>query len=191
MKILYSIVAFLIISSSGFAKVDLDPIQVQLLISTLQKNHQLPGVQVSVKDTETGNSWSFSSGYRCKETLEPLENIHHMQVGSITKSFIASLVLLLEADSENGLLGVAFNIDQTIGDWLPQYPKWKSIKIRNLLNMTSGIYNYTDIELFTSILKDPKRVWQSNELVALAYSQNSSILFPQGTRYSYSNTIIF
>lgn len=189
MKILYFIVTFLIFCSSGFAKVDLDPAQVQPLINTLQKTHHLPGIQVSVKDTETGKSWNFSSGFRHKETLDSLENSHLMQIGSTTKSFIASLVLLLEADSENGLLGNTFNIDQTLGDWLPEYSEWQHIKIKNLLNMTSGIYNYTDENsLFIALLKDPKRIWENSELVALAYSQNPNILFPQGTKYSYSNT---
>lgn len=189
MKVLYFIIAILTVCSNGFAKVDLDPTQVQLLINTLQKTHHLPGIQVSVKDAETGNSWNFSSGYRHKENLDPLENSHLMQIGSATKSFIASLALLLEADSESGLLGVSFNIDQTIGDWLPQYSEWQHIKIKNLLNMTSGIYNYTDENsLFITLLKNPQRVWQNSELVALAYSQNPSILFPLGTKYSYSNT---
>lgn len=189
MKILYFIIAFLTISSNGFAKVDLDPKQIQLLINTIQETHQLPGIQVGIKDTATGNLWTFSSGYRHKKILDPLENNHLMQIGSTTKSFIASLVLLLEADSENGSLGVKFNIDQTVGDWLPQYSEWKHIKIKNLLNMTSGIYNYTDENnLFIALLKDPNRVWQDSELVALAYSKNPNIHFPMDTKYSYSNT---
>lgn len=189
MHIFYFIICFLTFCSYGFAKVNLDPAQIQRLINTLHNTHHLPGIQVGVKDTETGQLWNFSSGYRDKERLDPLENHHLMQIGSTTKSFIASLALLLEADSENGVLGVTFNIDQTIGDWLPHYSKWKHIKIKNLLNMTSGIYNYTDDNgLFLAILQDPVRIWQDSELVALAYSHDPSILFPLGAKYFYSNT---
>lgn len=189
MRILFFIATFLIVCSNGFAKVDLDPEQVQLLLNTLHKTHHLPGIQVAIKDTEQEKMWSFSCGYRCKEMLDPLENSHLMQIGSTTKSFIACLALLVEADSETGSLEVAFNIDQTVGDWLPEYSKWQHVKIKNLLNMTSGIYNYTDENsLFISLLKDPKRIWQAGELVALAYSQNPSILFPQGSKFFYSNT---
>lgn len=189
MKFLYFIIAILTVCNNGFSSVDLDPAEIQLLINSIQKNHHLPGVQASVKDAETGNSWDFSTGFRNRETSDPLETSHRMQIGSTTKSFIASLVLLLEAESESGLLGVTFNIEQTIEDWLPQYSKWGHIKIKNLLNMTSGIYNYTDDNsLFIDLLQNPNRIWQSNELVDLAYSQEPNILFQVGSKYSYSNT---
>lgn len=189
MKILYFITLFLTVCSSGFAKIELDSEEIQLLIDSICANHSLPGVQVGIKDTETESLWSFSAGFRDKKVLDPLENTHLMQIGSTTKSFIASLALHLEADSERGLLGTEFNIEQTLGDWLPQYPGWQDIKIKNLLNMTSGIYNYTeDNNLFLGILKEPKRVWQDSELIAFAYSQNPGTFFPQGTKFSYCNT---
>src|ERR1700733_7263669 len=125
MKILSFIITFISVCFNVFAKVELDPAQIQLLMNTLQETKHLPGIQVAIKDTETGKLWSFSSGYRNQEVLDPLKNSDLMQIGSTTKSFIASLALLLEADSESGLLGFAFNIDQTIGDWLPQYPEWQ------------------------------------------------------------------
>lgn len=186
MRVICLLISFLVVTCHGFAKIELNPAQIQHLINELCKTHDLPGIQICLKDTNTGRSWSFTSGYSDKENLALLKNSHSMQIGSITKSFIASLALLLEADSENGLLEYTFSIEQTIGDWLPQYPEWHSIKIKNLLNMTSGIYNYTENEdLFSSIVKEPKRFWKNDELVALAYP---NIHFPDGTKFFYSNT---
>jgi len=188
-KLYLFVVCFIIFTANAFAKVDIDPSHIQDLINSIQQNHHLPGVQVGIKDTETTQSWNFSSGLRDTKTLEPLENDHLMQIGSITKSFVASLALLVEADSESGRLGIEFNIDQTIGHWLSQYPEWQSIKIECLLNMTSGIYNYTNEEsLYQTMVKDPQKIWSDNELVDLAYFHHPNLLFPSNTKFSYSNT---
>lgn len=189
-KVLYPLtLLFLAISCCVFAKFDIPSPQIQLCLDAARETHHLPGVQVSIKEMETGKLWNFSSGYKDTHTLEPLKTDHLMQIGSITKSFTASLALLLEADSEAGRLGVEFNIEQTIGQWLPEYPEWKSIKIRQLLNMTSGIYNYTDNNTFyQEMLKEPQRIWLDHELASLAYSQTPNTLFTVGAKFNYSNT---
>ena len=60
-------------------------------------------------------------------------------MGSTSKSFAAAVILQLEAE---GLL----SLDDTVGKWLPQYPAWGEVSIRRLLDMTSGIPNYSETE---------------------------------------------
>lgn len=56
-------------------------------------------------------------------------------LGSIAKTFTAQAILAL---ADKGMLG----LDDDVTDFYPDYPEWKGIKIRNLLNHTSGIKNY-------------------------------------------------
>ena len=67
---------------------------------------------------------------------QPIDQNTLFAMGSTSKSFAAAVILLLEAQ---GLL----SIDDTVGKWLPQYPAWGDVSIRRLLDMTSGIPNYS------------------------------------------------
>ncbi|GAA1964207.1 serine hydrolase domain-containing protein [Catenulispora subtropica] len=98
------------------------------------------------------------------------------QIASNTKAFTSVLLLKLEAQ---GVLSV----DDEIGTWLPQYPAWRRITIRQLLNMTSGIPDFTELPAFTSAyFADPKRDFTADQLVSYAYG------LPLGHGYGYSNT---
>jgi D-alanyl-D-alanine carboxypeptidase len=57
-------------------------------------------------------------------------------IGSNTKEFTSALILKLEAAGKLGL-------DDMTGRWVPQYPAWKDVTIRSLLQMTSPIPNYS------------------------------------------------
>ena len=103
------------------------------------------------------------------------------QVGSITKSFTSVAILHLAAAGKLGL-------DDTVGKWLPQYPAWKSITIRRLLNMTSGIPTYDETPAFQSAFaKDPMHFFSAAQLVSFVYPLpgHAAVLKPG---YYYSNT---
>ncbi len=103
------------------------------------------------------------------------------QMGSTSKSFTVALILKLEAAGR-------LSIDDTVGKWLPQYPAWKDISIRRLLNMTSGIPNYSETEAISRIwVSDPGRELTAQELVALVYPTGTGDL-PSSSGYHYSNT---
>jgi D-alanyl-D-alanine carboxypeptidase len=103
------------------------------------------------------------------------------QMGSTSKSFTAALILELEAAGE-------LSLDDTVGKWLPQYPAWKDVSIRRLLNMTSGIPNYSETETIARAwVGDPIRDLTADELVQAAYPTGTNDL-PTNTGYYYSNT---
>ena len=52
--------------------------------------------------------------------------------------------------------GGQLDLDDTVGKWLPQYPAWKDVTIRRLLDMTSGIETYDNNQRFQrAFAKDP------------------------------------
>ena len=56
-------------------------------------------------------------------------------IGSITKSLTSVVILQLVGEG-------ALSLDAPIGHWLPEYPAWKDVTLRRLLDMTSGIPSY-------------------------------------------------
>ena len=104
------------------------------------------------------------------------------QMGSTSKSFAAAIVLKLEAQGR-------LSLNDTLGKWLPQYPAWKDVTLRRLLNMTSGIPNYSETEAVSRIwINEPERTLTAAELVNLAYPTGGPGDLPQDSGYHYSNT---
>ena len=99
------------------------------------------------------------------------------QIGSNTKAFTAVLLLKLEAQGK-------LSINDPVGKFLPQYPAWRHITIRQLLDMTSRIPDYTSQPAFvTALAKNPARHFTAAQLVSYAVGVP---LTPKG--YTYSNT---
>ena len=98
------------------------------------------------------------------------------QIGSNTKAFTSVLLLQLEAEHR-------LSISDTLGRWLPQYSQWRGVTIKRLLNMTSGIPNYSDQDpMLAAYAAHPHRLFSARDLVSFAVGA------PATTGYHYSNT---
>jgi D-alanyl-D-alanine carboxypeptidase len=102
------------------------------------------------------------------------------QIGSNTKAFISVILLQLEAEGK-------VSIEDTLNKWLPQYPAWGRITIRQLLNMTSGIPEYLDVPAFRSeYAAAPDTIFRATDLVAFAVG----LPLLRGWNYSNSNYLL-
>jgi D-alanyl-D-alanine carboxypeptidase len=113
------------------------------------------------------------------------------RAGSITKTFVATVLLQLEAEDR-------LSLDDKVERWLPgmvhgRGHDGRKITLRQLLNHTSGIYNYTDDEDFAreifqadGFYKNRHRTLKPVELVTVAMKHKPN--FTPGTSGSYSNT---
>jgi len=141
----------------------------------------ISGVSLYVSLGDHGPAIEAFSGDKGREEKLPINGDTLFQIGSNTKHFEAAVLLKLEAD---GLL----NINQTVGDWLPQYPAWSGVKIRRLLNMTSPIPNYSEtVEIGQIMGNDPFHQFTKQQLVAAASRVPDN---PRGWFYSNTNNIL-
>jgi len=139
----------------------------------------VPGLIVSV-DAPNICRWTETLGIRDVTKEAPIRFKEHMRIGSITKTFTGTVVLQLV---DEGWLG----LDDPISRHLTGVPNGDNIKIRQLLNMTSGLYNYSeDVAFNESLDTDPGRVWTPEELLAIGLGRPP--YFPPGTEFHYSNT---
>ena len=112
----------------------------------------------------------------------PIDDRTLFQIGSNTKHFTSALILKLEADGK-------LNINQTVGDWLPQYPAWAKVTIRKLLNMTADIPNYSEtVPIAEAMSADIHRQFSQEELIAAVYDKGLPI--PSGYFYSNTNNVL-
>ena len=106
-----------------------------LLLQDL-KATRTPGALVYIDDPERGR-WSVALGSG-DNSGTPLDLRSHMRIGSVTKTLTATAVLQL---ADRGLIG----LDRPIERYLPGLvPNGKAITVRQLLNMTSGLFNNTE-----------------------------------------------
>ncbi len=101
------------------------------------------------------------------------------RIGSVTKQFAAACILLL---AEQGKLSV----NDQLSKYIPDYSKSDSITVHMLLNHTSGIKNYTDIQEFW-----PKAVLPLSTDSMIALFKNKPLDFSPGTNWNYSNSGYF
>jgi D-alanyl-D-alanine carboxypeptidase len=100
--------------------------------------------------------------------------------GSISKNFIAALVLQL---AEEGKL----SLEDQLGEWLPAYPNIDgTATIRQLLSHTSGTFSLNrHPDFWATVFADGTRVWTDDELIAAFQAEPYST---PGTEWHYSNT---
>ncbi len=149
----------------------------------------VPGVTVTAKDAK--GTWSATAGVGNLRTGKPRSADDRYRVGSITKTFVATVLLQLEAEGR-------LSLDDTVDRWLPGVVEGNGhdgsrVTLRQLLNHTSGIFNYTADDDFvrTYFLKEGffehrYDTRTPEELVAVAMAHEPD--FEPGTSWNYSNT---
>jgi D-alanyl-D-alanine carboxypeptidase len=124
-----------------------------------------------------GSRWTGVAGRSDAES--PLEPHHLIQIASITKTMTAAVILQL---IDEGVL----RLDDAVERWLPPMANIDGrITLRQLLNHTSGLANYTGTaELRAAIAADPSHLFTVDELLAFVGPPAAA----PGVQTQYGNT---
>jgi D-alanyl-D-alanine carboxypeptidase len=124
-------------------------------------------------------TWTAGLGIADPTTGAPMTANTYLRVGSITKTFTATVILQLV---DRGKI----QLDAPVSRYLSGVPNGANITIRQLLNMKSGLYNYTLGDFLSQLRANPQRAWAPSELLSIAFSNPPD--FPPGAGWNYSNT---
>lgn len=152
----------------------------QRALDSVRTVQQVNGASAAVLIPGQG-VWEGVSGV---SSITPHENITPdmlFGIGSNTKALISTTILKL---AEAGLL----SLDDSLRRWLPAYPNiTASVTIRQLMNMTSGLFDYLNDsnKEGDSVLANPTRLWNPEEIITTFVGPPHR---PPGGPYSYCNT---
>ena len=160
----------------------LDEAALSGIVTSLAGQWSVPGVVALVRTPagDVGTSYgtrTFGGG----AAVTPAD---HVRVGSITKTWTGTVIL---QQVQEGRLA----LDDPVAKFRPDVPGGQAITIAELLDMRSGLYNYSETqELAEAMDADPGRVWQPDELLAMAYAHPPYFAPGHGYHYSNTNTVL-
>jgi D-alanyl-D-alanine carboxypeptidase len=151
--------------------------QLRHVITLLRDTYQVPGVEVAVNVPGEG-CWAEASGFANLAGKVPLTLSSEFPIESITKTFTATVILQLVKEGK-------LRLSDPVSAWFPYVQDARKITVKNLLNMTSGIYSEPDAAFERQLLADPHLAVTPERLIRAAVAHGPAAA--PGT-FSYSDT---
>jgi D-alanyl-D-alanine carboxypeptidase len=162
--------------------------KLQKILDNQVKNKDVAGLQAAVR-LPSGEMWLGTAGVAEYRPDRPLDDDDQMAIASVTKTFVAALILQL---AEEGKI----DLDAPFGKYFRDAPRKDRVTVRQLLSHTSGIYNYWANPRYGQTtrawwespnaggLKARAHRWTYEEMMDLVKGGE----FKPGKGYQYSNT---
>lgn len=168
--------------------------ELQEMLDRFVADHPLnPGASVYVDAPRLGLPFNGAAGRFAHGSARPLDPDDPYRNASITKTWTAATVLRLVEDGR-------MSLSDTIDQYLPAelvgrvhvmddgISRGHQITIRQMLNHTSGIYNYSvDERWLAEVGAQPRKEWTAEELVQWAI-RNGKPKFKPGEGWDYNDT---
>ncbi|MEV0928135.1 serine hydrolase domain-containing protein [Streptomyces spongiicola] len=189
LRVVPAILAALLLVATGLtgaqahtARQEFDPALVEALdraVEDTMREAGIPGAIVGIRIPGRG-TYEKAFGVADKSTGAPMRTDLHMRIGSVTKTFTVTGLLQLVDQGRVGL-------DDPVGRYVEGVPAGDRITLRQLADMRSGLFDYSeDEEWRKSLLADPQQTFAPRQLLDYAFAHPPN--FPPGSRWEYSNT---
>jgi D-alanyl-D-alanine carboxypeptidase len=140
------------------------------------------GVSITVKTPE--GTWSSTAGLADIPNKVTLSQCHTLGIGSISKTFAAATILKLQDEGK-------LNINELAGKYLPEeytqnIRNLDKATIKNLLQHTSGVKDYLDINGLFNIYNLTTKAKSAKENLKTIYGKKAQ--FEVGEKWVYTNS---
>jgi D-alanyl-D-alanine carboxypeptidase len=174
LRLLAGVLALILIAGCAPA-----PAGLQDLLDRWRVRAGVPAVTVAVGRPRVA-LWTGASGSLVRGGVEPAPAEVRLRAGSVTKTFVATVVLQL---AEAGRV----RLDEPLRRALPAVPVGGDATVRQVLDHTSGVPDYGRLpELRERLLAERDRRWSAAEVLALVAGRRAESR--PGEAWSYSNT---
>lgn len=146
------------------------------------------GVSMSVYHPQSG-IWLGSQGKADLKNQINMQPCQMSRMGSIVKMYTATVIMQL---AEAGKIKLDDKISNYLsGDKINKIRNAETASIRQLLQHSSGIYNYIqNLKFQTASLNSLLKTWYADDLLAYAYNQKPYFKPGEDVRYSNTNYIL-
>lgn len=155
----------------------------QTILDQTVADGKIPGAVLSVS-LPGQERWTGSSGIADRKTSRAMQPLTNVRIASISKIFTAVVVLQLV---EEGTI----DLDAPMSTYLPELvPNGNAITVRNLLQHTTGLYDYLEDRNYAmrAAYGDPQRQPPPSELVAYATQFQPAFRVGAPGAWDYSST---
>ncbi|MFC0629235.1 serine hydrolase domain-containing protein [Kribbella deserti] len=156
---------------------------VQAELNALVRDEEFPAALAAVRQRD-GRVGNYAAGVAdlTTEAKAPVDG--KVRMASNTKTYVATVVLQLVGEGKVAL-------DAPIDKYLPNLLRGegidgRNITVRQVLQHTSGLPEYTGLLFSGGVLKNLHRHYEPHELLNVALTQKAD--FAPGDRWNYSNT---
>ncbi|MFD5147076.1 serine hydrolase domain-containing protein [Streptomyces sp. NPDC058401] len=164
--------------SAGPALKPIDPAKLRSAVDAAAKKLLILGTVVLLRTPQ--GTFRVLTGTAELGKDRPPTTADHFRIASNTKTMTSALIQLLVQDGK-------VRLTDPVSDYVPGVPGGAGITIAELLEMRSGLYNYTDAPEFSAALDaDPGKAWTPQEVLDIAFRHPPDAA--PGTEYAYDNT---
>ncbi|WP_439662088.1 serine hydrolase domain-containing protein [Lentzea sp. HUAS TT2] len=151
---------------------------VQKQLDGLTTQHEFPAALATITEAN-GRTNAYTSGTAELNKRTPVPRNGQVRAGSNTKAFVATVVMQLVGEGK-------VELDKPINHYLPGAVKDDRITVRQLLNHTSGLANYTEFLGLDKFEEQRHRYFEPRELLDVANAH--PVTGEPGAKFKYSNT---